>query len=80
MLSQLKTAKKVVGIKQLRRALADKTADAVFLALDADPALIDPVRQQCCDEGVRVIEVETMRQLGQACGIAVGAATAAIIR
>ena len=32
MLDELKTEKKVVGIKQLRRALTDQTAELVFLA------------------------------------------------
>ena len=77
---RLKTAKKVVGIKQLRRALTDGTAEAVFLARDADPALTDPIRDLCDESSVQWTEVSSMRELGAACGIAVGAAAAAIVR
>lgn len=80
MLSQLKSAKKVVGAKQLRRALAEQTATAVFLAKDADPALTQPLAQQCEPCGIAPVWVESMQALGKACGISVGAAAAAILR
>ena len=37
MLDELKSAKKVVGVKQLRRALNAGTVRKAFLAEDADP-------------------------------------------
>ena len=80
MLEELKTAKKVVGIKQLRRALTDQTAELVFLAKDADPALTEPLMAQCREGGVEVVSDVTMAELGKACGISVGAAAAAILR
>ena len=80
MLDELKTAKKVVGIKQLRRALADQTAELVFLAKDADPALTEPLLDRCRADGVEVVSGVTMAELGKACGISVGAAAAAILR
>ena len=80
MLDELKTAKKVVGIKQLRRALTDQTAELVFLAKDADPALTEPLLDRCRADGVEVVTGVTMAELGKACGISVGAAAAAILR
>ena len=80
MLDELKTAKKVVGIKQLRRALTDQTAELVFLAKDADPALTEPLLDRCRANGVEVVTGVTMAELGKACGISVGAAAAAILR
>ena len=80
MLSQLKNARKVVGVKQLRRALADRTAAAVFLAKDADPALVQLLAQQCEEAGITPVWAESMQALGKACGISVGAAAAAILR
>lgn len=47
MLEKLKTEKKVVGMKQLRRALNEHRALAVFLADDADPALTGPIETRC---------------------------------
>ena len=47
MLDELKTAEKVVGIKQLRKALAVGKAKTVFIAEDADPLLTEPIVRQC---------------------------------
>lgn len=79
MLSELQSAKKVVGVKQLRKTLLDGTAKAVFLAEDADPTLTDPIRALCLKKHVPVTEVPTMAELGKACGIGVGAAAAAVL-
>ncbi len=79
MLEELKQSNTVVGIKQLRRALDGGKVKKVFLAEDADPILIDPVAQLCAEIGVECEAVQTMRALGAACGISVGAAAAAIL-
>lgn len=79
MLEELKQGNTVVGIKQLRRALDGGKVRKVFLAEDADPILIDPVAQLCAEIGVECEAVQTMRALGAACGISVGAAAAAIL-
>ena len=80
MLSKLSEGPKVVGAKQTRRALTDGRATAVYLAQDADPRVTGAIRDLCEQLGVSVYDVPTMRQLGQACGIAVGAAVAALVR
>lgn len=79
MLDELKTANKVVGIKQLRKAIAAGKVKKVFLAEDADPMLTGPVAEQCRAQKITVISVPTMRQLGAACDISVDAAAAAIL-
>lgn len=80
MLSKLAEGPKVVGAKQTRRALAGGRAAAVYLAQDADPRVTEAIRDLCGQLGVSVYDVPAMRQLGQACGIAVGAAVAALVR
>jgi large subunit ribosomal protein L7A len=70
----------VIGVKQCRRALRDQNAQLVFLARDADPALTAPVEQLCRLGQIPVVSDFTMRQLGQAAGIQVGAAMAAVLR
>ena len=80
MLSELSTKEKVVGIKQLRKALGEGQARKVFVARDADPKLTDPILEQCSQTGVDVEQVPTMAELGRACGIEVGAAVAALLR
>ena len=79
MLDELKSGHKVVGIKQLRRALSNGKAKKVFIAEDADPALTAPIRELCREDHVEVVEVPTMKQLGDACEIPVAAAAAAIV-
>ncbi len=80
MLSELKNNPKVVGAKQVRRSLKEGGALRVFIAGDADPQLTDPIRAMCRERGVPVEEIPSMRELGQACGIAVSAAVAALVR
>ena len=80
MLQELKTAKKVVGIKQLRKALTAQRVQTVYVARDADPMLTEPLLEQCEQAQVTVIYVATMQKLGIACGIPVPAAAAATIR
>ncbi len=80
MLSKLSESPKVVGAKQTKRAIAGGNAVAVYLADDADPRVTDAIRDLCVECGVAVYDVPAMKELGLACGIAVGAAVAALIR
>lgn len=79
MLDELKTQQKVVGIKQLRKALKDGRVVRVFIAENADPQLTRPIEDACALDGVEVVFVSTMTELGKACGISVGAAAAGIL-
>jgi len=79
MLSGLTSGNKVVGIKQLRKAVAAGTVKTVFLACDADPFLTDPVRALCEENNVAVVDVPTMAELGRACGISVSASAAGLL-
>lgn len=77
MIEQLKQADKVVGAKQTRRALKDRRAKRVYMAQDADPRILQPLVQEAVRQQVPLVQVQTMKELGEACGIAVGAAIAA---
>ncbi len=72
--------KVVVGAKQLRKALTAGRAVQAYLALDADPAITEPLEAMCQLNNVQYAWVKSMTDLGNACAIEVGAATAAIIR
>ena len=52
----------------------------MFLADNADPALTEPIAAQAEAQGVPVERVSTMKELGKACSIAVGAAAAGLLR
>ena len=73
-------SKKVVGIKQVKKALREGRALEVILADDADPALIEPLEEACREAGVPTKHAASMKELGRACSIAVGAACAAYVR
>ena len=72
--------KVVVGSKQLKKALRAGTAQQVFLAENADPAITEPIEMMCLQLHIQITWVRTMAELGQACGIEVGAAAAAVLR
>ena len=70
----------VVGAKQLRKALLSGSAQQVYLAKNADPALTEPIAELCQKQNVPFTWVKSMFELGQACGIEVGAAAAATVK
>jgi len=77
MLSELEHGEKVAGAKQVRRALKGGRAKALYAAWDADGAITTPLVEQAQELGIPVHWVDTMAELGRACGLAVGAAVAA---
>ena len=78
-LPDLTCCKVVVGAKQLKKALNNGTANMVFLACNADPAITEPIAALCQQKNVDYAWVKSMTDLGHACGIEVGAATAATV-
>jgi len=70
---------KAVGSHQTAKAIGKGRAQVVFLAKDADRRVVESVVSAARDRGVEVIEIASMRELGRACGIAVGASAAAIL-
>ena len=78
-LAELAKCKTVVGAKQLRKALESGRARFVYLAENADPAITEPIEQRCRENRIGFAWVSTMTELGNACGIQVGAAVAAVI-
>ncbi|WP_134702143.1 50S ribosomal protein L7ae-like protein [Ammoniphilus sp. YIM 78166] len=69
----------IIGMKQTLKAVEQGMVKEVFVAKDADPKVTGKILQLCREKEVPVEVVDSMRQLGKACGIEVGAATAAIL-
>ena len=80
MLSELKNSPRVVGVKQLRRAIGRDEIRLIYVADDADPALTAPIEALAQARVLSVIRVHTMKELGLACGIAVGASAAGLLK
>ena len=74
---ELTNSAKVVGVKQVRRALNAGRARRLYLAKDADPQLTLTLAEQARAQGVETLWLGSMKELGRDCGIAVGAAVAA---
>ncbi len=72
-------AQRAVGTNQTAKAISRGQARVVFVAQDADRRVTEPLLRAARERGMEVVEVPSMAALGRACGIAVGAAAAAIL-
>ncbi|RXT09069.1 50S ribosomal protein L7ae-like protein [Ammoniphilus sp. CFH 90114] len=68
-----------IGMKQTLKAVEQGMVKEVFVAKDADPKVTGKIALLCKEKNIPVEIVDSMKQLGKACGIEVGAATAAIL-
>jgi len=75
-----KAAQKTVGTKQTLRAVKEDRALKVFIARDAQAHVYEPLLKMCAEKKVPVVWVESMMELGRACEIEVGCASAAILK
>ncbi len=79
-LDQLRVAEvRAVGASQTVKAIQRGRALLVVVARDADRKVTEPVIRAAQEHGVLLAEVNSGRELGRACGIAVGAAAAAVL-
>lgn len=79
-LEKLKIAKKIVGVKQVTKAVEKDLVQTVYIAQDAEPRFVETLRTLCNREKVAVETTFTMTELGSACGIDVGAAAVAVLK
>ena len=77
--SELTNSAKVVGVKQVRRALNAGRVRRLYMDQEADPQLTRPLVEQAREQGVETVWLDSMKELGRSCGIAVGAAVAAVL-
>ncbi len=69
-----------IGAKQALKALNNDVAFAVYVARDAEEHVTRQLIELATEKNIEIIYVETMKQLGRACKIDVGAATAVIVK
>lgn len=71
---------RVVGRREtVKWVLRDQAAE-VYVARDADPAIVSQLEEHCRTHAVPIRYIESLTELGQMCGIEVGAACAAVAR
>lgn len=72
--------KRVVGSKQVLRALDEGKAARVFLGKDADGFIYHRINALCEEKHVPVTVVDSMQQLGKLCMVNVKTASAAVLK
>jgi large subunit ribosomal protein L7A len=73
-------ANRVVGVKQVLRALRDGKASHVFLCKDADEFLYRQVESLCQEKRVPLKIMDSMKELGKLCLVGVDTAAAALLK
>ncbi|WP_332696563.1 50S ribosomal protein L7ae-like protein [Halalkalibacter lacteus] len=68
----------VIGTKQTLKALDDGIVSEVLIANDADYHVVYKVEALAKTKDIPLLYVDSMKKLGKACGIEVGAATVAL--
>ena len=79
-LEVLKSGNKAIGIKQSLKAVENKTAKVVFIAMDADEKITGDLKKLCLANNIEIMYADTMKQLGKDCGIEVGASAVCILK
>lgn len=81
MLEELRNKKmRTVGFKETTQAIRAGKVEQVFLAKDVDEYISKKVEEICTEYGLSINYIDTMEEIGKACGIGIGAATAAILK
>lgn len=70
---------KVIGSKQVKKALAKGGVRKVYIAADAEHHIIEPLKKLCLQYQVEFEMAESMEALGRSCGIDIGSATVALL-
>lgn len=80
-LAELKSKNKLkVGTKQAARAVMDGKAETLLIAKDSEQHVVRSIVDEAKSKSIQVVYVDSMKKLGKACGIDVGAATAVILK
>lgn len=72
-------SKRTIGSNQTIKVLQQRVATSVFVAHDAEKRVTQPIVDLAEKHRVPLTWVTSMKELGKACGIDVGAAAAAIV-
>jgi len=79
-MNEINNLLKVIGTKQTTKALQKDEVSALYVAKDAESRIVEPLENLAREKGVQVVRVPSMKELGKAFGIEVGAAVAALLK
>lgn len=71
--------RKVIGIKQSTKAISNGEGVILYVAEDVDSKLTSSLVKLAHDSGIEVKSIESMKILGEMCGIEVKAAATLIL-
>jgi large subunit ribosomal protein L7A len=74
-----KARRKTVGAKQTMKAVEKERVKLLYIAKDAERHVTEPIIKICESKNIPFVKVDSMKNLGKACGIDVRCAIAAII-
>lgn len=80
MLDTIRDLKKTIGVRQTLKALQKGKIKLIYIAKDADEKVTVNLRELCNKHSIEIRYIESMKQLGKACGIDVGASSAGIFK
>ncbi len=79
-LNELAVPNRVVGEREVRRALGNNSLKKLFFALDSDAKRIESLLAEARKTGVEIEEVDSKLKLGRACAIDRSAAVAGLLK
>lgn len=80
MISEADKKNLAAGYKQTMKAILKGNASKVFIAADCEDRLFEEINTAALNQGVQVVLVDTMQQLGELCGISVKSSCAVILK
>ena len=79
-LNELAVPERVVGDREVRRAMEKGILRKIFVATDSDEKLIKSAREAAAYRGIEVEEADSKLKLGRACAIDRPAAVAGLLK
>ena len=73
-------SRKVVGTKQVLRALKNGTVAKVYVCSDADTFIYQQVVRSAEEAGIPCVRAASMKELGMICGVDVPTAAAGLLK
>jgi large subunit ribosomal protein L7A len=79
-LNELAVPERVVGEREVRRAMDKNLLRKIFIAIDSDAKIIKGFLMSATEFGIEVEEVDSKLKLGRACAIDRSAAVAGLLK
>lgn len=67
-------------MKQTVKAIKNDKVDIVYIADDAEDNIKNNILEACRGKNIEIVHVDTMKELGDTCGIDVNASCASLLK